>query len=422
MKYTSAEEAISTIKSGNRIFVHSAAATPTELLEALAGKDDLHDLHIYHIHTEGEIPYLKQVKDGRYKLHSFFIGKNTRELTRSGHADYISIFLSEIPALFRKQVINLDHALIQVSPPDKNGFCSLGVSVDIARAAVDCARNRIALVNERMPRTHGNSFLHKDTISHGVVISRDLYERPLPILTETDMLIGKHIASLVEDGATLQMGIGKLPDAALKYLCDRKHLGIHTEMFSDGVMELLKSGAITGLRKKKHIGKIAGGFVYGTRALYEFIDDNPGIELHDIGYINDTYVIAQNPKVTAINSALEVDVTGQVCADSIGSSLYSGVGGQMDFIRGASLSEGGKPIIAMNSVTEKGISKIVTTLKPGAGVVTTRAHVNYIVTEFGIAQLYGRSVRERINAMISVAHPDHREQLSREAFETFKYC
>lgn len=420
MTFVTPEEALSLVSSGARIFIHAVAATPTLLLRALAQRKDLNDIHIYHIHTEGEIPYLNQVQEGRFHIHTFFIGSNLRDQVCSGNADYIPIFLSEIPALFRKKVIELDFALVQVSPPDRNGYCSLGVSVDIARAAVDTAKQCIVEVNEQMPRTHGNSYIHESRIAKAVKREEGLYERKAEKLSDTDFAIGKNVSNLIEDGSTLQMGIGKIPDATLQFLKDRKDLGIHSEMISDGILELIQCGAVTGRFKKKHPGKIVSGFAYGSKDLYSYLDDNPLFEFHDIAYVNDTYIIAQNPKVTAINSALEIDLTGQVCADSIGTSLYSGVGGQMDFIRAASISEGGKPIIAMPSTTRRGGSKIVPVLKPGAGVVTTRAHVHYIVTEYGVADLYGMAIPERVKSLIEIAHPDHRERLAREAYSHFR--
>ena len=329
------------------------------------------------------------------------------------------MFLSEIPALFRKNVLSIDVALIHVSPPDNHGFCSLGVSVDIARAGVDCAKTVIAQVNPRMPRTLGDALVHIDKIDFAVEVNVPLPQVHPPVLTDIDRAIGRHIAELIEDGATLQTGIGSIPNAVLAALHDHKDLGVHTEMFSDGLIDLSEKGVVNGSRKVKHPGKIVAGFVMGTQRLYDFVHDNPQVLMLDIAYVNDSAVIRRNPKVTAINSAIEVDLTGQVCADSIGTRLYSGVGGQMDFIRGASLSEGGKPIIALPSQTSKGESKIVPFLKEGAGVVTTRAHVHYIVTEYGVANLYGRNLKQRAKALIEISHPDHRERLDREAFARF---
>jgi acyl-CoA hydrolase len=343
-----------------------------------------------------------------------------RKAVESGEADYIPVFLSEVPALFRKKIIPLNVALVQVSPPDRHGFCSLGVSVDVSHAAVEMADYVIAQINPNMPRTHGDGLLHISNINTAVEVNDTLPEVPPHQLTEDELAIGRNVASLVEDGAALQMGIGAIPAAVLEALKEHRDLGVHTEMFSDSLIDLIESGVVNGKMKRVHPGKVVSSFVMGTKRLYDFIDDNPFIVLLDVGYVNDTAVIRRNSKVTAINSAVEVDLTGQVCADSIGTRLYSGVGGQMDFIRGATLSEGGKPIIALPSVTSKGESRIVSFLKQGAGVVTTRAHIHYVVTEHGIANLYGKNLRERAKALISIAHPDHREQLEREAYKRFK--
>ena len=418
--FVSAAEALSIVKSGDRVFVHGVAAAPHVLIDALVARaPELRDVEIVHLHTEGDAPYAKPEMEGSFRVNAFFVGKNVRDAVNSGRGDYIPVFLSEIPALFRKNVLPLDVALIHVSPPDSHGYCSLGVSVDIARAATDCAKVVVAQVNPRMPRTLGDALVHVSQIASMVAVDVPLHQVPPPRLTDVDRAIGKHVAELIDDGATLQMGIGSMPNAVLASLADHKDLGIHTEMFSDGLIDLVNAGVVTGRRKVKHPGKIVAGFVMGTQRLYNFIDDNPQVLMLDIAYVNDTAVIRRNPKVTAINSAIEVDLTGQVCADSIGTRLYSGVGGQMDFIRGASLSEGGKPIIALPSTTSKGESKIVPFLKEGAGVVTTRAHVHYIVTEYGIAYLYGRNLKQRAASLIAIAHPDHREQLEREAFERF---
>jgi acyl-CoA hydrolase len=329
------------------------------------------------------------------------------------------VFLSEVPQLFRSGVLPLDVALIHVSPPDRHGFCSLGVSVDVTRAAVQTARTVIAQVNPRMPRTHGDGVIHVDDIDYLVDVDEPIHELPEHELTEAERSIGRHCAELVEDGATLQLGIGAIPQATFAYLGDHQRLGIHTEMLSDGVVDLVEKGVITGEAKKVHPGKIVAGFALGTRKLYDFLHDNPLVAMLDIADVNETAVIRRNPKVTAINSAIEVDLTGQVCADSIGDRQYSGVGGQMDFIRGAALSEGGKPIIALPSCTSAGESRIVSMLKPGAGVVTTRAHIHFVVTEFGIADLFGKNLRQRAAALIAVAHPKHRDTLAAEARRRF---
>lgn len=420
-RYTSADNALKVVKSGDRVFIHSVAAAPQVLIRALTDrKDELRNVELVHLHTEGEAPYATPELSESFRVNAFFVGGNVRRAVNEGRADYIPVFLSEIPALFRQNVLPLDVALLHVSPPDKHGFCSLGVSVDVARAAADCAKTVIAQVNPQMPRTLGDALLHVDKIDYLVEVDLPLAEVPVPELTPADIAIGTFISEMVEDGATLQMGIGSIPNAVLNSLHGHKDLGIHTEMFSDGVIPLVEKGVVNGRKKLKHPGKIVAGFVMGTRRLYDFIDDNPQVLMLDIEYVNDTSVIRRNPKVTAINSAIEVDLTGQICADSIGTFQYSGVGGQMDFIRGASLSPGGKPIIALQSATSRRESKIVPQLRPGAGVVTTRANVHYVVTEFGVANLYGKNLRQRAHELIRIAHPDHREMLEREAFERFK--
>ncbi|MGA1250311.1 MAG: acetyl-CoA hydrolase/transferase family protein, partial [Candidatus Kapaibacteriota bacterium] len=339
-----------------------------------------------------------------------------RKAVQEGRAEYMPVFLSEVPQLFRKGILPVQVALIQVSPPDKHGYCSLGVSVDVTKSVIEHAELIIAQINIHMPVTHGDGFIHVDSIDYGIIHNEELPEYTPSPITDIQMSIGKNVASLIEDGATLQMGIGAIPDAVLTHLDHHKHLGIHTEMFSDGVIPLVEKGVIDGSKKVVHPGKIVTGFVMGSRKLYEFVHDNPSVVFLDIAYVNDTNVIRRNPKVTAINSAIEIDLTGQICADSIGKKIYSGVGGQIDFIRGASLSEGGKPIIAIQSTTSSGESKIVSTLKPGSGVVTTRAHAHFIVSEYGIADVYGKNIKQRCKALIDIAHPKHREQLERESF------
>lgn len=416
----SAAEAVASVRSGDRVFIHGVAAAPHILIDALVDRaPELRDVEIVHLHTEGPAPYSKPEFADSFRVNAFFVGANVRESVNNGRGDYIPVFLSEIPALFRKGVLPIDVALIHLSPPDSHGFCSLGVSVDIARAAADTAKIVIAQVNPRMPRTLGDALLHVDDIDVMVDVDVPLPQVNPPQLSDVDHAIGRHVADLIEDGATLQMGIGAIPNAVLAALGSHQGLGVHTEMFSDGLIELVEKGIVTGRNKVKHPGKIVAGFVMGTQRLYDFVHDNPQVLMLDIAYVNDSAVIRRNPKVTAINSAIEVDLTGQVCADSIGTRLYSGVGGQMDFIRGASLSEGGKPVIALPSQTARGESKIVPFLKQGAGVVTTRAHVHYIVTEYGAANLYGRNLKQRARALIEISHPDHRERLDREAFERF---
>lgn len=411
--YLTAAQAVDLIKPGSNLFIQTAAAAPGQLIRALTEKGkELKNISIYQMHTEGPAPYAAKEWKDVFKVKCFFIGANLRKAVQEGRADYIPVFLSEIPALFRSGAIKIDFALIQVSPPDEHGFCSLGVSVDITPAVLETARYIIAQVNPRMPRTHGAGFIHVSKITAMVEANDEIPEILIEQPDELTCKIASHVATLIEDGATLQMGIGKIPNAVLSMLTNHKKLGIHSEMFSDGIIDLIQAGVITGELKKKRQYKIVSSFMLGTRRLYDFVDDNPLVEMLDIGYVNDTHIIRQNPKVTAINSALEVDITGQVCADSIGVKMYSGVGGQMDFMRGASLSEGGKPIIAMPSITMAGESKIVAMLKPGAGVVTTRAHVHYVVTEYGIAYLHGKGLAERAKALIDIAHPLHRDGLS----------
>ena len=415
-----ADEAIAIVQTGHRVFVHTAAAAPQVLVKALAEHaKDLTNVEVVHLHTEGESPYLNPSLKGHVYTNSLFIGANVREAMVDGMADYVPVFLSEVPALFRNRILPLDVALLQVSPPDRHGFCSLGVSIDASLAAAESARYVVAQINEHMPRSHGHGILHVSDIDFMVEDDRPLPAHPAPVPTSVERSIGRHVAELVEDGATLQMGIGAIPDAVLASLRDRKDLGVHSEMFSDGVVDLVEMGVINGENKVSEIGKVVGSFCVGSQRLYDFIDDNPSVELLESSYVNDTAVIRRHPKVTAINSAIEVDLTGQVCADSIGNQIFSGVGGQMDFIRGASLSPGGKAIIALPSTTRKGASRIVPYLKQGAGVVTTRAHIHYVATEHGVAHLYGKNLRQRARALIDIAHPDHREALERDARERF---
>jgi acyl-CoA hydrolase len=417
-RYSSAEEALSDLQSGSHVFIQSAAAAPANLIAAMTERGKLlENISVYHMHTEGPAPYSEEQNRGHFKTYCFFIGSNLRMAVSNGMADYIPVFLSEVPALFRKKIIPLDIALLHVSPPDKHGFCSLGTSVDIGVSAIEMAKCLIAQVNPKMPRTHGAGMVHMSRFSHMVESHADIPEADQTAPDDVDKTIAKFVAGLIEDGSTLQLGIGKIPNAVLSELKDHKELGIHSEMFSDGVIDLVERGVITGEHKRKHPGKMVAAFLLGSRRLYDFVDDNPLVEMEDAAYVNDTDIIRQNPKVVAINSAIEVDLSGQVCADSIGSKMYSGVGGQMDFIRGASLSPGGKPIIALRSTTSKGVSRIVSLLHPGSGVVTTRAHVHYVVTEYGIANLYGKGMEERAKAMIEIAHPDFREELARKSFE-----
>jgi acyl-CoA hydrolase len=415
-----AEEAVSVIKSGDRVFIHSVAAAPRLLIEAMTARaGELRVVEVVSLHTEGDAPYAAPALAQSFRVNSLFVGPNVRQAVQEGRADYLPVFLSEVPQLFRGGALPLDVALVQVSPPDRHGFCSLGVSVDVSRTAVQTARTVVAQVNPLMPRTHGDGLIHVDAIDYLVDGPCPLPELPHHEMTPEERAIGRHCAELVEDGATLQIGIGALADATLAALGDHHRLGIHTEMLPDGVVDLVEKGVITGEAKRVHPGKIVAGFALGTRKLYDFLDDNPLVAMLDIAYVNDAAVIRRNPRVTAVNSAIEVDLTGQVCADTIGDLQYSGVGGQMDFIRGAALSEGGKPIIALPSVTATGESRLVSALKPGAGVVTTRAHVHFVVTEQGIADLWGKNLRQRAAALVGIAHPSHRDALAAEARRRF---
>jgi acyl-CoA hydrolase len=371
------------------------------------------------LHTEGAGEYVDPKYQGIFHLKSLFVGADVREAVARGDADYIPVFLSEIPTLFATRVIPLSVALINVSPPDSHGYCSLGVSVDVTKAAVDNADIVIAQINSKMPRTHGDSFVHQDSIDFGVEVDQPIWEMPVPSISGLERDIGRFCATLIEDGSTLQMGIGGIPDAVLSELTTHRDLGVHTEMFSDGLLPLIRSGVVTGSKKCIFPGRVVSSFAMGSSALVEFLDDNPLVCMFASSFVNDTHIIRKNPKVVAINSAIEVDITGQIVADSIGTRHYSGIGGQMDFMRGAALSEGGKPVIALPSCTSRGESRIVALLKPGANVVTTRGHVYYVVTEYGIAHLYGKTLRERAAALIGVAHPRHREGLEREARARF---
>jgi len=421
MKYISGEEALKAIKPGQRVFVHGGAATPHFLLKKLAERaSELWNVEVVSISLQGDAVIADKKYKDSFRLNSLFVSQNIREAVNEGRGDYVPIFLSEIPILFRRGILPLDVALIQVSPPDKHGYCSMGTSVDIAASAAKTAKYVIAQINPRMPRTLGDGMIKATEFDAAVFAEEELPEVISGKPNEISMRIASHCAELVEDGATLQMGIGSIPDAVLASLTNHKELGIHTEMFSDGIIPLIEKGIITNQHKRKHRGKTVTSFLLGSRKLYDFVDDNPSIIALAIDYVNDTAVIRTNPKVTAINSAIEVDITGQICSDSIGTFHYSGVGGQMDFVRGASLSEGGKPIIALPSSTSKGISRIVPSLKPGAGVVTTRGHAHYIVTEYGVAYLYGKNMRQRAKALIEIAHPNQREMLERSAFERFK--
>ena len=421
MKYCSAEEAVKVVKSGDRVFVHSVSMAPQQLIDALTNRaDELRDVEMVHLHIEGKAPYADPKYAESFHVNSLFIGANVRKTIAAGNGSYTPVFLSEIPNLFRQNILPIDVALMQVSPPDQHGYCSLGTSVDSSLAAAQTAKHVIAQVNPQVPRTHGDGLIHLRKFHSLVEVDTPLPSVNIPTPTDVEMAIGKNVASLIEDGSCLQMGIGAIPNAALSQMHHLKDLGIHTEMFSDGILDLVEKGIINGSKKRVHPGKIVTGFVMGSQRLYDFIDDNPLVNMLDIAYVNDTSVIRKNDKAVSINSAVEIDLTGQVCADSIGTRLYSGVGGQMDFIRGAMLSKGGKPIIALPSVTRRGESRIVPFLKTGAGVVTTRAHVRYIITEYGIADLYGKTIKQRAYALASIAHPDHRENILKEFFDAIK--
>ncbi|MDE6630752.1 MAG: 4-hydroxybutyrate CoA-transferase [Bacteroidales bacterium] len=421
-KIVSAEEAVKVIKTDDRVHIHAIGCAPQKLIAAMCERGrrrEFKNVRIQHLHTEGPAPYTAPEFEGVFCMESFFAGANVRKDTQAGYADYIPGFLQDTQRLIREGICRPNVALIQVSPPDKHGYVSLGCSVDATLAAVETADTVIATINKNMPRSLGDALIPMSMIDIFTEDNAPLIEGHFAQPSPEEAQIGKYVAELIEDGATLQMGIGSIPNAVLSQLGNHKNLGVHTEMFADGVLNLVRKGVINGMNKKIDKGKIVSTFVMGSKEVYDFLDDNPGVAMMDVGYTNNEFIIAKNPKVTAINSALQIDLTGQVCADSLGTKFYSGVGGQVDFIRGASLSEGGKPIIAMQSVTNKGVSKIAPVLTSGAGVVTTRAHVQWIVTEYGAVNLYGKTLQDRAKALISIAHPDHREELDRAAFERF---
>ena len=422
IKFISADEAVKVVKSGDHIHLSSVASAPQVLIQALCRRGEageLKDVRIHHLHTEGPAPYTEERFNGTFFHQAFFVGANVRKNVQAGWADYIPIFLSETQKLYRCGAVPCDVAMIQVSPVDKHGYVSLGTSVDATLAAIECAKTVIAVMNPNVPRSWGDAIIPASMIDLWVEDSTPLEPAHFAEPSEIEKAIGINCANLIEDGACLQMGIGAIPNAVLAQLGNHKNLGIHTEMFADGVLPLVKKGVINGANKAIDKGKMVSTFLMGSQEVYDFIDDNPMVAMMDVGYTNDPYVIAKNPKVCAINSALQVDLTGQVCADSLGTKFYSGVGGQIDFTYGASLSEGGKAIIAMPSATNKGVSKIAPVLTEGAGVVTTRNHIHYLVTEYGAVDLYGKSLQERAKLIISVAHPDARESLDRAAFERF---
>jgi len=417
-RVTTAERAVTDIRSGDRVWVHPGCNTPVRLIEAMVARaPELQNVEVAHILTVAPAPYVAPGMEGHFRHRALFMGANVREAVNAGRADFVPIHLHEIPNLISSGFMPIDVALIHISPPDEHGFCSFGVGVDATKAAVESARTTIALVNQQMPRTLGDSFVHVSKLSHVVEADEPVLELAMaPEVSEVARRIGRNVASLIPDGATLQMGIGEIPDAVLIYLQGKKHLGVHTEMFSDGLVGLFEAGVVTNERKTLHRGKIVTSFVLGTRRAFSFVDNNPFMEFHPNEYVNDPFIVAQNDTMVAINSALAIDLTGQVCADSIGTSMYSGFGGQLDFIRGAARSKGGVPIIALPSTAKEGtVSRIADTLLPGSGVVTTRADVHYVVTEHGIANLHGRSLRERARQLIDIAHPDYREQLERAA-------
>lgn len=412
---SSAADVVSRIPSGSKIFIHGAAATPTPLLDAMVARPDLTDVELYHLHLAGPLAFVEPEHSPRFRSNSLFTGPGMRRAIEEGRAEFIPVFLSDIPVLFENRRIPLDVAVLQVSPPNAHGQCTLGTSCDAAKAAADSARIVVAEINEKMPCTHGNTVVPFERISAFIRTDRDLHEAAPSTATEVEGRIGELIAELVEDGATLQMGIGAIPDAVLSRLGNKHDLGVHTEMFSDGLLPLVTGGVVTNRRKKVHPGRIVTSFISGSKHLFEWVHENMLVEFHPCDRTNDTALIRKNPKVTAINAALEVDLSGQVCADSLGAKIFSGIGGQMDFIRGAALSDGGKPILALPSTAAKGtLSRIVPTLKSGAGVVTTRGHVHYIVTEYGVANLHGLNLRQRAEALIAIAHPDFRAELRRD--------
>jgi acyl-CoA hydrolase len=416
-KRCTADEAVRAVCSGTSVYIHPGCAEPEQLVKAMVRRaPQLSDVTVIHLLTAGYADYVLPEMAGHFRHVAFFAGANVRQAINEGRADFIPIFLGEIEALFSSGAVPIDVALIHVSPPDEHGFCSFGVGVDTTKTAADLARIVIAQINPKMPRTLGDSFIHLNKIDHIVEVEDDILEHPQGQVSEIAQLIGRNIAGEIEDGSTLQLGIGEIPDAVLGYLKDKKDLGIHTEMVSDGVVELIESGVINNEKKALHPGKVIVGFVLGTRRLYDFVDNNPVFEFHPSRYTNDPFIISRNDRQVAINSALEVDLTGQVCADSIGYSFYSGIGGQVDFIRGSARSKGGKPIIALPSTAKNGtISRIVPHLCEGAGVVTSRGDVHYVITEYGVAYLHGKSIRERCRSLIAIAHPNFRENLEQFA-------
>lgn len=422
--FVSSDEAVLAVESGQRVFVHGANAFPQELVDALTRRGEPHadrpleNVEIVHLHANGVAPYLVERFAGRFRHRALFVGASTRAAVGTGRASYVPIFLSDVPNLFRSGRLSIDVALLHLTPPDEHGYCSLGTSVDCALAASQVATVRIAQINPHMPRTLGDSFIHVSQLTHMVQVDTPLPEHHSTPPDEVQLAIGRHLADLIPDGATLQLGIGGIPDAVLNALTDRKDLGIHSEVASDGILDLVEHGAITGARKTVNRGKIVVAFLNGTQRLYDFVHDNPMVEMRPVDYTNDTRVILRQDNMIAINSALEIDLTGQVCAESIGHEIYSGVGGQMDFLRGSALSKGGKPIVALASTAiGNSISRIVSTLRPGAGITTSRAHVHYVATEYGVVNLHGLDLAERARALIGLAHPAFRDELEHAAHE-----
>jgi len=421
-KSVSPQEAVKQVQSGDHVHISSVASAPQCLINALCERGrtgELRDVCIHHLHTEGPAPYVSPEFEGIFQHNAFFVGANVRDSVQKGLADYIPIFLGETPRLYREGIIKCGVAMIQVSPPDEYGYVSLGTSVDATLGAIETARCTIAVVNKHVPRSYGDALIHISMIDvfveDDVPLATAEFEEPNDIEKE----IGRHCAGLIEDGACLQMGIGSIPNAVLSFLKNHKNLGIHTEMFADGVLELVKLGAIDGSKKALDKGKIVSTFIMGSQKVYDFINNNPQVLMRDVEYTNDPFIISQQPKMTAINSALQVDISGQVCADSLGTKMYSGVGGQIDFIYGASRAKDGKAMIAMPSTTLKGVSKIVPTLSEGAGAVTTRNHIHWFITEYGAVNLYGKPLQERSKLIISIAHPKYQEELDRAAFDRF---
>ncbi|MCB1141387.1 MAG: acetyl-CoA hydrolase/transferase family protein [Leptospiraceae bacterium] len=417
-KAVSAEEALKLVKSNDQIFVHGAAATPTPLLDAMVKRSDLTGIKLYHLHLAGPIQFVEPQYKDQFFSYSLFTGAAMRKPIEEGRADFVPIFLSAIPSLFHSGAVKLDVAFLQLSPPDKHGYCTLGTSVDTAKAAAETAKVIIAEINEQMPRTHGNTVVPFSKVKAFIATNRPVLTHESGEETDVEARIGQIVADLVEDGSTLQMGIGGIPDAVLSRLKNKLDLGIHTEMFSDRVVELFEAGAITNKLKSVHQFRLITSFCAGSQKLYDFVNDNPSVEFHPCDRTNDPHLIRKNDKVVAINSALEIDLTGQVCADSMGHKIFSGIGGQMDFIRAAAISKGGKPIIALPATAAKGkVSRITTELKAGAGVVTTRGHVHWVATEFGAVNLFGKSLKQRAEALISIAHPDFRSELKAKISE-----